>query len=176
MCLYHLNNCLFHRNINSCHDLLSNRGADGERPYAFDSQLLNFTITVAFLVPILIIILAALGLYKKSIFLGKSRLPERGRLILAAVFSVAALIVYDFFTGEDIFPVRIMALTSVVLSFISLLAERIIMRFIIRQIFKKDYATKRGIEVHVINGSEPENLYKVFEGEAPGTVFKKVES
>ena len=27
-----------------------------------------------------------------------------------------------------------------------------------------DYATKRGIEVHVINGSKPENLHKVFEG------------
>lgn len=34
------------------------------------------------------------------------------------------------------------------------------------------YATKRGIEVHVINGSKPQNLYKVFEGETPGTVFK----
>ncbi len=39
-----------------------------------------------------------------------------------------------------------------------------------------DYATKRGIEVHVINGSNPENLYKVFEGEAPGTVFKRIEN
>ena len=33
-------------------------------------------------------------------------------------------------------------------------------------------ATKRGIEVHVINGSKPEKLYDVFEGKAPGTVFK----
>ncbi|MBQ2093090.1 MAG: glutamate 5-kinase [Ruminococcus sp.] len=39
-----------------------------------------------------------------------------------------------------------------------------------------NYATKRGIEVHVINGSNPENLYKVFEGEAPGTVFKRIEN
>ena len=39
-----------------------------------------------------------------------------------------------------------------------------------------DYATKRGIEVHVINGSNPENLYKVFEGEAPGTVFRRMEN
>ncbi len=35
-----------------------------------------------------------------------------------------------------------------------------------------DYATKRGIEVHVINGSKPENLYEVFDGKAPGTMFK----
>ena len=34
-----------------------------------------------------------------------------------------------------------------------------------------DYATKRGIEVYVINGSKSENLYAVFEGKNPGTVF-----
>ena len=34
-----------------------------------------------------------------------------------------------------------------------------------------DYATKRGIEVYVINGSKPESLYDIFEGKNPGTVF-----
>ena len=51
------------------------------RPYAFESQLLEFTWTIAFLVPIMLVILAALGLYKKSIFLGRSRFPERMRLV-----------------------------------------------------------------------------------------------
>lgn len=115
------------------------------RPYMFEAQFSNFTLTVVFLVPILIIILAALGLYRKDVFLGKSRLPERGRLVLAAVLSVAALIVYDFFRGENLFPVRVMALTSVVLSFFFLLIERIIIRFVVRQIFKNDYGTKRVI-------------------------------
>ncbi len=115
------------------------------RPYAFDSQLLDFTTTVVLLVPILLIILAVLGLYRKDVFLGRSRLPERGKLVLAAILSVAALIVYDFFRGEDLFPVRIMALTSVVLSFVFLLAERILVRFFVRMIFRKDYGTRRVI-------------------------------
>ena len=34
------------------------------------------------------------------------------------------------------------------------------------------YATKRGIEVHIINGSKPEKLYDIFDGKTPGTVFK----
>ena len=85
------------------------------RPYAFESQLLEFTWTIVFLVPIMLIILAALGLYKKSIFLGRSRFPERTRLVLAAILSVAALIVYDFFVGENLFPVRVMAVTAMVL-------------------------------------------------------------
>ena len=115
------------------------------RPYTFDSQLYNFTLTVVFLLPIMLIILAALGLYRKNIFLGKSRLPEVGRLLLAAVLLVAALIVYSYFKDDNLFPVRVMALTSVVLSFIFLLLERMIVRVIIRHIFKKDYGTKRAI-------------------------------
>lgn len=115
------------------------------RPFTFESQFFDFMATVATLVPILLIIIMALGLYKKSIFLGKSRLPERGRLVLAAVLSVAALIVYDFFRGEDLFPVRIMAVTAVVLSFVFLLTERILVRFIVRLVFKNDYGTRRVI-------------------------------
>ena len=115
------------------------------RPYTFESQLFDFTVTITFLVPAMLIILAALGLYKKSIFLGKSRLPERGRLVLAAVLSVAALIVYDFFKGENLFPVRIMAVLAVGFSFVFLLIERVLVRFIVRQIFKNDYGTKRVI-------------------------------
>ncbi len=115
------------------------------RPYVFESQLLDFTNTVILLVPILLVILAALGLYRKDVFLGKSRLPELGRLVLAAILSVAALIVYDFFKGENLFPVRVMALTSVVLSLVFLLVERILVRFFVRLIFRKDYGTRRVI-------------------------------
>ena len=34
-----------------------------------------------------------------------------------------------------------------------------------------DYATKRGIEVHVINGDNPKLVYDIFEGKTPGTKF-----
>lgn len=115
------------------------------RPYMFESELLNFTTTVAFLVPILLIILASLGLYKKSVFLGKSRLKEVGKLALAAILSAAALIVYDFFKGENLFPVRVMVLTSVLLAFLFLLIERFLIRTTMRIVFRKNYGTKRVI-------------------------------
>ncbi len=115
------------------------------RPITFESQLLEYVLTVAWIIPILLIILATLGLYKKSVFLGKSRLSEIGRLAVAAVLSVSALIVYGFFTGENLFPMRIMSLTSLILCFVFLLLERVIVRFITKQIFRKDYGTKRVI-------------------------------
>ena len=34
-----------------------------------------------------------------------------------------------------------------------------------------DYATKRGIEVHVMNGTDPRQIYDIFEGKTPGTKF-----
>ena len=113
------------------------------RPYEFNSTLLLFTLETWWVIPFLIIILAALGLYKKSVFLGKSRMPEIGRLILAAILSVAALIVYDFFTDNNLFPVRIVALMSVLLSFLFLMLERVIVRAIVKLIYRKDYGTKR---------------------------------
>ncbi|MDO4612359.1 MAG: hypothetical protein Q4B29_02795, partial [Candidatus Saccharibacteria bacterium] len=113
------------------------------RPYEFESQLLEFTKTIVFLVPIIWVILGTLGLYKKSVFLGKSRMLELARLALAAVFSVSALIVYDFFTFENVFPVRIVALTSMLLCFAFLLIERFLVRAVAKLIFKKDYGVKR---------------------------------
>ena len=115
------------------------------RPYAFESQLAEFVITILWLVPILLIILAALGLYKKSALIGKSRVTEAGKLGVAAILSVAALIVYDFFTGDNLFPVRVMAITSAVLCFVFLVVERMLVRFVAKQVFKKNYGTKRVI-------------------------------
>ncbi|MDO4507942.1 MAG: exopolysaccharide biosynthesis polyprenyl glycosylphosphotransferase [Candidatus Saccharibacteria bacterium] len=116
------------------------------RPYVFESQLLEFTKIVVFLVPIMLVILAALGLYKKSVFLGKTRMPELSKLVLAAILSVSALIVYDFFMGGDVFPVRVMALTAAALCFIFLVLERFLVRFTTKLIFKKlkkGYGIKR---------------------------------
>lgn len=115
------------------------------RPYVFTSELGSFTLSIVFLVPIMLIILASLGLYKKSIFLGDTRFPERIRLVLAAILSVASIIVYDFFIDQNLFPVRVVALMAVPLSFLFLLLERIVVRFAVRQMFKKDYAVKRAI-------------------------------
>lgn len=115
------------------------------RPYEFESQLLEFTLEIVWLVPIMLIVLAALGLYKKSVFLGRSRLSEIGRLMLAAVLSVAALIVYGYFTDKNLFPVRVVAVVAAALAFVFLVIERWLVIFVAKQIFKKNYGVKRVI-------------------------------
>ena len=74
------------------------------RPYFFETQWWDFVRTVILLVPIMLAIIAALGLYRKAIVINKSRMPERGRLFIAAILSVAALVVYGYYMDEIIFP------------------------------------------------------------------------
>lgn len=116
-------------------------------PFYFESQLGNFTFSVIYLVPILIIILAMLGLYKKNICINNRNniLSELFRILIAAVLSVTTLITYSFFKNEEIFPVRIIAVYAMILCFLTIVFERNIIRFIARQIFRKDYGTKRVI-------------------------------
>ncbi len=44
----------------------------------------------------------------------------------------------------------------------------------ITKLHAADYATKRGVEVSVINGSNPENLYEVIDEKKIGTKFLPV--
>ncbi len=123
------------------------RVAIDPRPYFFETQWLEFVWTVVWLVPIMLAIIAVLGLYRKSIVINKSRMPERARLLVAAVLSVAALIVYGYYMDEIIFPTKMMTILAMVLSFVFLLIERILVRFAIREIFRKDYAVRRALVV-----------------------------
>ena len=113
------------------------------RPYYFESQLFEFVIEIIWLVPIMLIVLAALGLYRKSVFLNKSRVSEVGRVFLAAVLSSAALIVYGYFTDKNLFPVKVIVVLTTILAFAFLMLERMAIVLVARQIFKKNYGTKR---------------------------------
>ena len=113
------------------------------RPYYFESQLFEFVIEIIWLVPIMLIVLAALGLYRKSVFLNKSRISEVGRVFLAAVLSSAALIVYGYFTDKNLFPVKVIVVLTTILAFAFLMLERMAIVLVARQIFKKNYGTKR---------------------------------
>ena len=115
------------------------------RPFVFESELPKFTLSIIFLTPVLLIINSTMGLYKKSIFMGKSHVPEVGRIFLASLLGVSALITYDFFKSDGLFPVRPVAIYAAIIYFAVLILERILLRFIARQIFKKDYGTLRAI-------------------------------
>lgn len=115
------------------------------RPYMFESELEKFTISIIYLTPILLIINSAIGLYKKNIFMGKTRLPEISRVFFASLLGVSALITYDFFKDDGLFPVRVMAIYAAAIYFVILLLERLIIKLSARIIFRKSFASLRAV-------------------------------
>lgn len=91
-----------------------------QRPFYFEANLQQFVISMLVMVPVYLLILAAVGLYNKSVFLSHSRWREIGRLLLASIIGMMAIITCDFFFDLDLFPVRIMALYVVFACFILL--------------------------------------------------------
>lgn len=100
-----------------------------QRPFYFESNPLQFLASMLYLLPIYLIILACFGLYKKSIFSGKSRWIEMMRVFLASITGMMAIITRDFFFDLDLFPVRVMALYSAAACFVLLCIFRGAVRF-----------------------------------------------
>lgn len=100
------------------------------RPYFFQPQTLNFIILAMTLVPLWVGVNFLSGLYDRTVFLYRSR--EYGRILIASVVSVMAMISYEFFTGEDIFPVRVIAIYFIGINFILMVLGRELVRLINR--------------------------------------------
>lgn len=129
------------------------------RPYHFDPNIWEFTLTALLFVPLWWLILAALGLYRKRIILGRSRSSEFGRLFFASIVGMMTIITYDFFFQTDLFPVRPVALWAFALCFILLALFRAIIRRIRYLIVvKTNRATKR-----VIVAGNSENTRDILE-------------
>lgn len=126
-----------------------------QRPFYFESEPWKFVASLLLLLPIYILILAAFGLYRKSIFLSRGRWSEVGRLFLASVVGVMAIISYDFLFIVDLFPVRIMALYTVISCFLLLC----IFRGVVRLVRNHTLKTKRTTLRAVIIGSNKNTEY-----------------
>ncbi|MBR3180994.1 sugar transferase [Candidatus Saccharibacteria bacterium] len=125
------------------------------RPYFFESDLKSFILEVAFLIPIWIIILAFLGLYSKNILARHSRARELGHLFIASIIGLMAIITIDYLGEGDLFPVRTVALYSLILCFLFLAINRTIFRLIRDHFFRRNRGTLRAI----IIGNNPNTDY-----------------
>lgn len=101
-----------------------------QRPFYFEPDPAEFALSILVFIPVYVIVLAAFGLYRKTIFLNRNRWQEIGRLFLASIVGVMAIITYDFFFQVDLFPVRIMAVYSVIACFIFLCLFRGLTRLV----------------------------------------------
>ena len=105
------------------------------RPFYFEASTLDFLRTVIVLSPIWFIVTLVCGLYNNVIYTHRPRLY--GRLLLASAIGIMALISYGFFTGIEIFPVRLITIYAFIACFLLLVISREILaairRFILRR-------------------------------------------
>ena len=122
-----------------------------QRPFYFEANPSEFVLSFLFLLPIYIIVLVAFGLYKKSALVGRNSSSTVGRLFLASVVGMMAIISYDFFFRIDLFPVRIMAFYAVLSCFVFLCIFRGLVRFLRNQFLRHRRTTLRAV---IIGGSK----------------------
>lgn len=127
-----------------------------QRPFYFDTDPWKFVLSMIWLIPIYLIIMAALGLYKKSALASRGRWREVGQLFLASLIGMMAIVTYDFFFNVDLFPVRIMALYSVLSCFALLCIFRSVVRWTRILALKKNRRTALKV---VIIGNTPNTEY-----------------
>lgn len=116
-----------------------------QRPFYFEAQPFEFVLSMLVLLPVFLIVVAAFGLYKKSIFLNRNRLQEVGRLLLASVVGVMAIITYDFLFNADLFPVRILAVYVMLSCFFFLCLFRGLVRLIRTEVMKSRRTTLHAV-------------------------------
>lgn len=104
------------------------------RPFYFEAHTFNFLILAVSFVPLWLIVNRVSGLYDRAIFLYRPK--EYGRIFLASIFNVMALIAFSYFSGEEIFPVRIIPIYFIAINFILMIAGREIVRVVNRLLIR----------------------------------------
>lgn len=112
-----------------------------DRPFYFNPDIYGFISFVAMLLPVWFGTMLLSGLYDWSVFVKRSR--EYARVGMASIISVMAMISYGFFTGEDIFPVRTIAIYFVGINFIVMIMGREFVRLVHRLLLRRGVGRQR---------------------------------
>lgn len=104
------------------------------RPFYFEAHTVNFLILAASFVPLWLIVNRVSGLYDRAIFLYRPK--EYGRIFLASIFNLMALVTFSYFSGEEIFPVRTIPLYFVAINFALMIFGREFVRVVNRMLIR----------------------------------------
>ena len=86
-----------------------------DRPLIEQIPAETYLSAILLVLPLWIVIHAAIGLYSKSVF--ESRFSELGRLVLGSVLGIMAVVGYDFIVDDNLFPARLVVVYGFGLSF-----------------------------------------------------------
>jgi len=122
------------------------------RPLVANVYAYDYLYTFLILVPFWILVFASLGLYKPSTY--NRRLVEWAKIAIGSFIGILIVIGWQYASGQEIFPARLVAVYALVASFVLLLVEREILRYIRSLLFRYGKGVKR---VLIIGSSDATN-------------------
>jgi exopolysaccharide biosynthesis polyprenyl glycosylphosphotransferase len=105
------------------------------RPYLLGSDTLEFTITMASLLPIWVILLFVSGVYDRAVYPYRPKLYWR--LLVVSAVGTMSLITFSYFASTSIFPTRLIALYALIICFILLVIIREFIQLARRAILRR---------------------------------------
>ncbi|MDO4872043.1 MAG: exopolysaccharide biosynthesis polyprenyl glycosylphosphotransferase [bacterium] len=104
------------------------------RLFYFEAHTINFLIMAISFVPIWLVVNRISGLYDRAIYLYRPR--EYGRVFIASIITIMALITFGYFADEQVFPARIIPVYFVIINFMTMIAGRELVRILNRMLLR----------------------------------------
>jgi len=96
------------------------------RPLLTQVYAVEYVTTFLLIIPFWLIIFAALGLYHSNTY--NRRLVEWGKIAVGSCIGILIIIGWEYFSGQHVFPARLVAFYALIGSFLLIVFEREILR------------------------------------------------
>lgn len=111
------------------------------RPLLHNIYAYDYFVSFLLLVPFWIAVFALIGLYKHSTY--TKRLVEWSKIAVGVFIGILIVIGWEYVSEKEVFPARLVAVYSLVGSFVLVVAVREIMRFVRDRMFKYGRGVQR---------------------------------
>jgi exopolysaccharide biosynthesis polyprenyl glycosylphosphotransferase len=111
------------------------------RPLLSDAHPYDYLYAFILIIPFWILIFAVLGLYKPSTY--NRRLVEWAKIGIGSFIGILFVLGWQYVSGEEIFPARLVAVYALIGSFILTVLEREVLRYIRSLMFRYGKGVKR---------------------------------
>lgn len=115
------------------------------RPLLADVYAFEYFSTLLIIIPFWIAVFAALGLYQASTY--NRRLAEWGKIAIGSFIGILLIIGWEYVSGDQMFPARLVAVYALVSSFVLIVFEREFLRIIRSLLFQWGYGVSRVLVV-----------------------------
>lgn len=111
------------------------------RPLLSDVHAYDYLYAFLVIIPFWILIFAALGLYKPSTY--NRRLIEWAKIGIGSFIGILLVIGWQYASGQEIFPARLVAVYALIASFVLTLVEREVLRYVRSLMFRYGKGVRR---------------------------------